>query len=675
MPPRPVPTHFLCLPLVTGTSRLQLSTSLSTFSTDVTSPDSFAIPEQAVRPLGTLHLTIGVMSFPKDEGLEKAVELLKTLVPSRILGSVREAAATILQADASADPAVTKPTREPGDEGARPPPLLPVTLKGLHSMQPSASKASVLYAPPVDTDGTLRRFCEHLRSVFQEAGLMTAEERPLLLHATIVNTIYVKGRDRKGKGKGKGRDKSTIDARGILDRYDDFVWVEDAPLDKIAICRMGAKKQDDGDEAPPDKRRGNSHAVRASGSSRSTSIISVPPRAQLTGAVSSSPSPGSDHNGTHDATTLGGKDGGTSLAAKEKESALLRERDDRIAELERELATMEVEFSRELDRLSQKSQPFLRADTELRLLRAEVEVKEAERAELREGQAALQRELRERDEEIRSLRGHIAGLKQWVSTSTTRGDQASDEEFGDAMAKLGNGLQNWVIMHFRRAKLNFARADEAITQELDELVPMYEKLAAPAKVHLLQSVVSSILVEAIFNAYFVGLAKDEADRLARVERDLASLTSAESVNQWRAMTLTMLRKEATSRMRAETALTTESVITKVNRIFDAITDANTTDARDQALRTLVNSSVELARLLVVQKATFKVHMPRILAHQMILFEPSTMEDIGAEDEESLTDREICCVAFPGLIKIGDENGSHPQFTNVVAKARVLCEPK
>ena len=100
------------------------------------------------------------------------------------------------------------------------------------------------------------------------------------------------------------------------------------------------------------------------------------------------------------------------------------------------------------------------------------------------------------------------------------------------------------------------------------------------------------------------------------------------------MTLTMLRKEATPRMQEETALVIESIISRVNHILDAITDASATDARDHALRSIVHNAVELARLLVVQKATFKVYMPKIFPHQRILFEASTMEDIGAEDEEN-----------------------------------------
>lgn len=90
---------------------------------------------------------------------------------------------------------------------------------------------------------------------------------------------------------------------------------------------------------------------------------------------------------------------------------------------------------------------------------------------------------------------------------------------------------------------------------------------------------------------------------------------------------------------------------------------------------LVNNSVELARLLAVQKAVLRVHMPDVLPHQRTLFEAATMEDVGGEDEEALARREIWCVVFPGVVKHGDENGGQMQFRNVIAKARVLCSPE
>lgn len=124
---------------------------------------------------------------------------------------------------------------------------------------------------------------------------------------------------------------------------------------------------------------------------------------------------------------------------------------------------MEDEFRRELDRLSANesetasfwqarhsalNQQFLRTDTELRLLRSEAEA-------LRSGAETAGRVLRTRDAEVRDLRAQVRGLKEWVSTST-RSDgetRTSDEVFGDGMARLGNGLQNWVIVNFRKARL------------------------------------------------------------------------------------------------------------------------------------------------------------------------------------------------------------------------------
>lgn len=141
------------------------------------------------------------------------------------------------------------------------------------------------------------------------------------------------------------------------------------------------------------------------------------------------------------------------------------------------------------------------------------------------------------------------------------------------------------------------------------------------------------------------------------------------------MTLTILKREAEQRMQKETANIVDAVVHKVNTILDVITDIKATESRDQALKVLVSSSIELSRLLVIQRAVFKVIMPEILPHQRIMFDSSTMEDMGGEDEDSLEERELCCVTFPGIIKRGDESGGHLQYRNVISKARVLCSPE
>lgn len=230
-----------------------------------------------------------------------------------------------------------------------------------------------------------------------------------------------------------------------------------------------------------DKRR-STHVLRtagggpSSGTSRGRSasgnrggLIAPPPKALHATGQGGSPSSGGADDGSESAGSgAGAKEAPSPSASSAGAAALLKEKDDKIAMLERELGVMEGEFARELDRLSQNesetatfwqsrhsalNQQFLRADTELRLLRAEVEVRREEREELRDGWVELRREVKERDDEIADLRAQARGLKEWVSMSTRSDAQVADEVFGDAMAKLGNGLQNWVIVNFRRSKL------------------------------------------------------------------------------------------------------------------------------------------------------------------------------------------------------------------------------
>lgn len=355
MPPKPTPTHFLCIPLITASSRPQLTRSLAVFREEVTTPNpnnaygALPVPEEAIRPVGTIHLTLGVMSFlePKqqkgprhgrdgyrenersrdgsgsmdrdrsrsgsrssgeDQGpsngsgslsglrkLEEAKALLKSLKLREIWQEVLRQSQTqattvpVLQERDDGGAPIAIGTAEKGEVLEAGPgtvvrdvqPLAhpqsqsetdekdpKITLKGLHSMQ-SPSKATVLYASPVDPLGHLQRFCERVKSEFIQKELMMEEGgRPLLLHATVVNTIYVKGREqqqqqaggnrgagatgggKKGhghhgghRGGGHRKERLTIDAREILERYEEYTWMEDVKMEKVAICKMGAKKE------------------------------------------------------------------------------------------------------------------------------------------------------------------------------------------------------------------------------------------------------------------------------------------------------------------------------------------------------------------------------------------------------------------------------------------------
>lgn len=55
-----------------------------------------------------------------------------------------------------------------------------------------------------------------------------------------------------------------------------------------------------------------------------------------------------------------------------------------------------------------------------------------------------------------------------------------------------------------------------------QLVPTYSALAATSKIHLIQSLVSRIMVEHIFLAYFVGLPQERSEELENVEKHLSN---------------------------------------------------------------------------------------------------------------------------------------------------------
>lgn len=278
-------THFLCLPLVNAGSRPLLVTSFKKFEDGVAAQDSGStintdddqdsdsqppttmttkIHPKAIRPLGALHCTLGVMSLDSAQ-LQEAIDCLQALDVSQLL---KHAACSN---DDGAKPM--------GNENGPQPPIK-ISLRGLESMH-AVEKTSILYTAPLDRSERLLPFCLTVQEKFRSKRLLIPDNRPLKLHATIVNTIYAKGHARRPPQRvakpavaeagpsdeakvassadstsGVGEDTSQghgpnakaplkMDATGLLQTYRDFVWAEGIVLDRISICEMGAKKKYD----------------------------------------------------------------------------------------------------------------------------------------------------------------------------------------------------------------------------------------------------------------------------------------------------------------------------------------------------------------------------------------------------------------------------------------------
>jgi activating signal cointegrator complex subunit 1 len=270
-PKKPPLTHFLCLPLVTDDARPHIQVGLEKLKEDISKHTN--VPPKAIRPLGTLHLTLGVMSLDTEQKLENAIQCLRELNLHALLRDI-----SLLQV---AEQAALDGTISENFSAAALPDAdgLTVDLRALAAMQ-KPEKTSVLYAEPVDGTQRLGVFAEKVRGEFVREEWVVEEGRELRLHATVVNTVYAKskGRGRNGDGKSKelqapkpnpdskqdddtGSDDAPasnpsknsghgpngnpwvrFDARTLIDAYKDFTWAKDVGIDRVQICKMGAKK-------------------------------------------------------------------------------------------------------------------------------------------------------------------------------------------------------------------------------------------------------------------------------------------------------------------------------------------------------------------------------------------------------------------------------------------------
>jgi len=290
---KPALTHFLCLPLLTPYSVQQLRETLSNFKHSVSAPvvdeippredndieaslPRLLIPDKAFRPLGVLHLTLGVMSLRSQEKINAAKVLLEDLDLAELL---TQSEGQPESADKGSPNRINE--SRPAPEGkqsqffekgpgivetlkrAVTPPLLKrpktstgpliISLQGLQAF-PKPQKATVLHCPPNDPTSRLYPFCLALRQKFLSAGLIQPEDRPLVLHATVVNTVYAK-KDRRGEEKRMG--SINFDATGVMRKYNEqggsedgeaigaFVWADGIEIDRVRICEMGAKSVED----------------------------------------------------------------------------------------------------------------------------------------------------------------------------------------------------------------------------------------------------------------------------------------------------------------------------------------------------------------------------------------------------------------------------------------------
>lgn len=115
-PPNLPPTHFICLPLRSPGFRERVTAFTALLPS--------AINPTIIRPIGSLHFTLGVLSLKTPDEIEAAVNFLHSC-HAEVLSAIQKQ-------------------------------KVAVTLRGIASMQQNLKNTSVIYAVPEEGDGRLR---------------------------------------------------------------------------------------------------------------------------------------------------------------------------------------------------------------------------------------------------------------------------------------------------------------------------------------------------------------------------------------------------------------------------------------------------------------------------------------------------------------------------------------
>lgn len=248
------------------------------------------VPEDAIRPPGCMHLTIGMMSLD-----EERLQEVKTYLQSLDLGQILRDTSSKeedrqIESESQVDSSDAASTTRDSSFALLEP--MRIRLEGLGAFT-NPEKTRVLYGIPVDHSSRMYPFCTYLKKLFVQKGFMQQENRDLTLHMTVANTIYAKrsktqynrlaakrldgqpsspapqaegsaGSVKIGSAADKGLEeqqsakpkkskswKGLINTRSLVNSFNGtspeskaaspFVWAEDVQINRVQICELGAK--------------------------------------------------------------------------------------------------------------------------------------------------------------------------------------------------------------------------------------------------------------------------------------------------------------------------------------------------------------------------------------------------------------------------------------------------
>ena len=242
-------THFLTIPLVSPTSRSHIRDSFKCLWDDLA---AIGVPKDAIRPLGLLHVDLEAsLSLKTPERMAKAKKILQQL-------SIKEFQPTRHKSSISRNlfgyVSGASPTSKDDIKNIMAPPS--VSISGLFCSPGKEANTFSLHAKVYDATHGVKNWKIRVADAYQAAGLSPGPRRQRdsstkaamdeflessaaticlmrIPRSTVVIPCHY------DPGKVMNSNFPPCDARGLLERYKDHLWVENAPLERVSICRIG----------------------------------------------------------------------------------------------------------------------------------------------------------------------------------------------------------------------------------------------------------------------------------------------------------------------------------------------------------------------------------------------------------------------------------------------------
>ena len=304
------------------------------------------------------------------------------------------------------------------------------------------------------------------------------------------------------------------------------------------------------------------------------------------------------------------------------------------------------------------------------------------------------KELRKLRDELEATKEQVRALQQQILASKSLDDpiiERDEDHFEVKCQQLCGHVQQWVL---RFSKFSDSHAcylasevsDVKITERFENAildgsdVDIYLRDRVKRR-DVFMSVVMSMVWEYIFTRYLFGMDREQRQKLKKLEQKLSDVGSPTAVNKWRAITLTLLAKQAS--FPPQRAEDTEAVVQEIYHTLATFLPppGHLVDQIHDSLRNVLGVAVDLSIEMRTQRAEY-IMLPPLqpeydtngnLARKVYFSATLMNERSGLTSSNEALEAQhavVRIVLFPLVVKRGGDSGmEHDEI--VICPAQVL----